>query len=221
MKSPVYLEVGAKRTFAGALDWPGWCRSGRDQASALQALLEYAPRYAAALRLARMRFQPPKDVSDLAVVESLKGDSTTDFGAPHCIPAADASPLDEAELRRLQNVLKACWRCLDHAAQAATGRTLRVGPRGGGRDLETIIDHVARAQRAYVSKLGWKQVKTAKSASAYQDQQDALKALAAAAHGELPARGPRGGLNWPPRYFVRRTAWHVLDHAWELEDRLE
>ncbi len=22
------------------------------------------------------------------------------------------------------------------------------------------------------------------------------------------------------RYFVRRTAWHVLDHLWEIEDRL-
>ena len=29
MPVETYLEVGAKRVFAGALDWPGWCRSAR------------------------------------------------------------------------------------------------------------------------------------------------------------------------------------------------
>jgi hypothetical protein len=24
---------------------------------------------------------------------------------------------------------------------------------------------------------------------------------------------------WSPRYAVRRAIWHVLDHAWEIEDR--
>ncbi len=42
----VYLEIGQKRTIAGALDWLGWCRSGRDEASALQALFEYVSRHA-------------------------------------------------------------------------------------------------------------------------------------------------------------------------------
>jgi hypothetical protein len=46
-------------------------------------------------------------------------------------------------------------------------------------------------------------------------------ALAAGARGELPERGPRGGARWTPRSFVRRVAWHVLDHAWEIEDRLQ
>ena len=47
-----------------------------------------------------------------------------------------------------------------------------------------------------------------------------LDALQAAVKGELPERGPRGGILWPPRYFIRRVAWHVLDHAWEIEDRV-
>jgi hypothetical protein len=41
----VYLEVGAKRTIAGALSWPGWYRVARDEAGALQTLVEYTPRY--------------------------------------------------------------------------------------------------------------------------------------------------------------------------------
>jgi hypothetical protein len=24
---------------------------------------------------------------------------------------------------------------------------------------------------------------------------------------------------WPLRYAARRIAWHVLDHAWEIEDK--
>jgi len=24
---------------------------------------------------------------------------------------------------------------------------------------------------------------------------------------------------WPARYAIRRIAWHVLDHAWEIEDK--
>ena len=95
MKIPVYLEVGSKRTFAGALDWPGWCRSGRDEASALQALVDYGPRYAAAIRSARLGFKAPADVSAFTVMERLNGDTTTDFGAPACIPDGDAAPVDE------------------------------------------------------------------------------------------------------------------------------
>jgi hypothetical protein len=44
-QTEVYLEVGQKKIFAGALDWPGWCRSGRDEEAALATLVEYAPRY--------------------------------------------------------------------------------------------------------------------------------------------------------------------------------
>jgi hypothetical protein len=46
-----------------------------------------------------------------------------------------------------------------------------------------------------------------------------LQTLERAAQGAMPPAGPRGGQRWPARYFVRRAAWHVLDHAWEIEDR--
>ena len=112
-KIDVYLEVGQKRTFAGALDWPGWCRSGRDEASALQALLDYGPRYGRVLRSARLGFQAPKDVSTFVVVERLKGNTTTDFGAPDRCPSSDSKPINSAELQRFQRLLKACWRTFD------------------------------------------------------------------------------------------------------------
>ena len=66
---PVYLEIGKKRTFAGAVDWPGWCRSARDDGSALQALFDCGSRYARVLRAARLGFRVPADASALVVVE--------------------------------------------------------------------------------------------------------------------------------------------------------
>src|SRR5512143_3542460 len=103
MSVAVCLEIGSKLTFAVALDWPGWSRSGKDQASALQALFEYAPRYAAALRSARLGFRLPPDTSAFVIAERLKGDTTTDFGAPGRVPGSDVRPVEEADLRRLQS----------------------------------------------------------------------------------------------------------------------
>jgi hypothetical protein len=223
MNIPVYLEIGSKRIFASARDWPGWSRAGHDEASALQALVDYAPRYAAAVRSSRLGFQASGDASLFKVLERLDGDTTTDFGAPGRIPAGDAQPVDEDELKRLQKILKACWHTFDAIVESARGKTLQTGPRGGGRNLDKIVSHVLDAQGGYASKLGWKPAPKSGVEGGDQDSEEKLKAalagLAAAAHGELPSHGPRGGLHWPPRYYVRRSAWHILDHAWEIEDR--
>jgi len=220
---PIYLETGQKRTFACALDWPGWSRSGRDEESAIQALLEYGPRYARALEGIRPAFKAPRDGSELVVTERLKGDATTDFGAPGRIPAADSQPVDASELRWLQKVLQACWTSFDGAVQAASGKALRLGPRGGGRDAARIIQHVLGAEEGYLVQLGRRFENRPEDPPGQQlepARRAILEALTAAARGEIPARGPRGGLRWPARYFVRREAWHVLDHAWEIEDRI-
>ncbi len=218
----VYLEEGAKRIFAGAVEWPGWCRSGRDADSALRALVEYGPRYAQIVRGADPSLRAPADVAGLKVVERLEGDASTDFGAPGVIPAADARPVDDAELARLQALLRACWAAFDVAVRDAAGVELRKGPRGGGRELEAIQSHVQDAERGYLARLAWKPGRD--SAPTPEEERErlrraALDAIAAAAHGEVPERGPRGGVIWPPRYFVRRAAWHVLDHVWEIAER--
>jgi len=31
----------------------------------------------------------------------------------------------------------------------------------------------------------------------------------------------QSGGSWPARYAARRIVWHVLDHAWEIEDKSE
>src|SRR5512144_2334259 len=114
-KIDVYLEIGTKRTFAGALDWPGWCRGGRDEASALQALCDYGSRYGHVVRTARLGFQAPAKESAFVVAERLEGNATTDFGAPGIAPANDAKPVDAAELQRFRKLLAACWESFDEA----------------------------------------------------------------------------------------------------------
>ena len=218
----VYLEVGGKKTFAGALEWPGWCRSGRDEESALQALLDYGPRYARVIQASKLGFQPPTDVSTLVVVERLKGNATTDFGAPGIAPSRDADPVSSEELADFEKVLKACWRTLDAIVKKANGKELRTGPRGGGRQLEGILEHVLGSDGGYLSAVGWKfKLDGDNLDQRLKGTREAiLHALKASARGEIPPQGPRGGLRWTARYFVRRLAWHTLDHAWEIEDRI-
>lgn len=218
----VFIEAGKKRVFASAIEWPGWCRSGRDEETALGALLDYGSRYAQALRRTDLGFQAPQNASALTVVERLEGTGTTDFGAPDIPPSGDDRPVSEADLKRFRELLQACWAAFDDSVQAASGVELRKGPRGGGRDLDKIVQHVQGADEAYLSKLGWKvDIKEADGPgeSMRLIRQGILDGLEAAAAGQIPERGPRGGAHWSPRYFVRRSAWHVLDHAWEIEDR--
>jgi hypothetical protein len=214
----VYLEVGSKRTFACAVDWPGWCRSGKNETAALENLLEYAGRYAAVLRSARLGFTAPTQLAQLRVVERLKGNATTDFGAPGIIPPADRASASSADCARFEKVVRAAWRALDAARKRATGKKLSRGPRGGGRELDAIIQHVADADRGYLSAVGWK---APPSGAAVTEIRDAmLEAIHASARGEIPARGPRGGERWPVRYYVRRVAWHTIAHGWEIERRM-
>jgi hypothetical protein len=219
----VYLEIASKRSFACAVDWPGWSRGGRSEEEALAALVAYGPRYGATLE-ASTPFTPPADVRDLDVVARVVGGSGTEFGVPGAITPLDERPVDDTELGRQRALLEAAWRAFDAATAAAATSVLRKGPRGGGRDLPKMVWHVLDAERAYLNSLGVRY-------AAPQDDDPAaamellraasLKALTARARG-TPLENPRGTKRpWPPRYFVRRSAWHALDHAWEIEDRAE
>ena len=219
----VYLEIGKKRTFACAVDWPGWSRSGRDESAALAALVAYNPRYAQVMRSAGFDFKLPEEVSSLSITDRLTGDATTDYGAPGCIPEFDREPLIAEAYDRSRRILQACWEHFDSAFGSAAGVPLRKGPRGGGRDLEAIARHVLEGDQGYLSRIAWKaeQTKGLQTDQAFElTRQAILAALDKAVHAGLPERGPRGGLIWPVRYFIRRAAWHVLDHAWEIEDRV-
>jgi hypothetical protein len=218
---PIYVEVGAKRTFATAVEWPGWSRGGRGEPEAVAALAAYGERYAAVVTPAGLKLVPPTDPTGFKVVKRVRGNATTDFGVPAIGIPSDGAPLPKAELERLERILVACWSALDRAAKSARGLELQKGPRGGGRDLDKIVEHVAGAEEMYIAKLGARAPKGARNRPLpLTDARDALLAALRAIALGLPVAEPsRVKSLWTPRYFVRRAAWHVLDHVWEIEDR--
>ncbi len=216
----VILEIGLKRIFACATDWPGWCRSARGEEAALTTLADYLPRYAPVARRAGLDL-PPAAADAFDVVERLPGTAGyTDFGAPGEIAAADHHPLSSEDAGRLAAIVTAAWETFDEVAAAAPAR-LRKGPRGGGRDRDQIIEHVLGAEAAFARKIGVRQRKPAiGDAGAIAALRTAIAAVLGRPTGDTApaAAGPLAG-GWPARYAARRIAWHALDHAWEIEDK--
>ena len=202
----VYLELGKKRVFACALDWPGWCRAGRTEEQALDALRGAAVRYVSVVDEAGLTLPPV----ELEVVERLPGSATTDFGAPGAIPERDSLPLEPAEAGRIASLVLAAWVIFVGVVVGAPTER-RKGPRGGGRDRDQIVEHVLGADTAYARQLGLRLPQPSLGDAA------AIGAFRAAILDALQA--PPDGARWPPRYAGRRIAWHALDHAWEIEDR--
>jgi hypothetical protein len=211
----VVLETTPRKAFATAIDWPGWSRAGKTPELAMEALVAYAPRYRDAIRSATG--QLPMDAANrFEVIEQLEGNATTAFGAPGVIAAADREPTDPAEAKRLADILAAAWATFDLTAKAAPA-TLRKGPRGGGRDTAKIVDHVNDADHAYAHEVG---IRIAPPRSGDTPGVDALRA-AMLDVVRSPSDGSPVSRKWTVRFLARRSAWHALDHAWEIEDRTE
>lgn len=211
----VVFEIGSKRTFASAIEWPGWCRAGKDQELALQALIDYAPRYAVVAKTAGVPFTVDRRKFD--DVDHVRGDATTDFGAPGAMFRLELQPMSKAEVERMCSLVEATWKVFDGVVKKAPA-SLRKGPRGGGRDRDKIVEHVLGAEAGYGSsfalKLKQPEVGDIKAIKALREAW--LEAFRTGADGKPRREGGRSA-----RYMARRIAWHTMDHAWEIEDRSE
>jgi hypothetical protein len=211
MATDIYLEQGAKRTFACALEWPGWCRSGAGEEGAIAALAACAPRYAPVA--VRAGHSLPADATSFEVVERIAGNATTDFGAPNLIPEWDREPLARAAAGRLADIVAASWAAFDEAAARAP-EELRKGPRGGGRNRDKVVEHVMGADSAYARKIGVRLRRPA------LDDRNGIRAFRDAMLAALRAQSDEvATYRWPVSHAARRIAWHALDHAWEIEDK--
>jgi hypothetical protein len=207
-------EVGAKKAFVWAIDWPGWCRAGKTVELAREALISYAPRYRAVTNIARLTLPTPDEEAP-RVVDRAKGGGGTDFGVPSEITKADRRRVTGAEAERLASLVEASWTLFDRVAAGAPAE-LRKGPRGGGRDRDKMIGHVIEADHAYAREIGLR-LKEPKfgDQAAIEAERNAVLALL-----RQPSDGsPLADRKWTQRYAARRIAWHALDHAWEMEDR--
>jgi hypothetical protein len=213
----VVLEVAPKRAFASALDWPGWSRGATTPDEAVTALLAYAPRYAKVAKRARVTFDPPSTTRGVEIVQRQTGGSGTEFGVPSSTASSEKDPISAAELRRLVALLEAAWATFDAAARRAEGVQLRLGPRGGGRQVPKMVEHVREAEAAYLHQIDARGPGSGAPMTALRAAiVDGLGRLARGEELPTPNKVQR---RWPPRYAIRRSAWHALDHAWEIEDR--
>ena len=209
------FEIGSKRTFASAIDWPGWCRAGKGQELALQALIDYAPRYEMVAKTAGVPFALGRWSFD--DVDHLRGDATTEFGAPGAMSKLELKPMSRAEVERMCSLVEATWKVFDSVVKKAPA-SLRKGPRGGGRDRDKIVEHVLGAETGYGSSfaLKLKQPELGDTRAIKALRAEWLEAFRAGADGKPRREGGRSA-----RYMARRIAWHAMDHAWEIEDRSE
>jgi hypothetical protein len=214
----VMIEIGpkGKKVAAVAPDWPGLERGGKTEDAAIERLLGYLPRYAPVAKLAGMEADFAA-VTSAEVVERYPGTGSTDFwGISFAFSDIDRQEVSRDELERELALMRAAWAFFDDV-RARVSAELRKGPRGGGRERDHVVRHVAGVEQDWGGGLGLPglppdgPVMTQEGLDAHRDAYvNAIRAFHA--EGKMAKK-------WPLRYLVRHTAYHTLDHAWEMEDR--
>jgi hypothetical protein len=212
----VILEVGKKRrVVAAAVDWPGLDRWGTSDDVALEKLTAYRPRYAEIAERAGLG-RAFAEAGGASVVERVPGSSSTDFwGIAHVPSRIEAEVLLRPDLERRLELLQACWAHFDDIARRVSGE-LRPGPRSAGRTHDQIVRHVLINEPEQFSRKV--EVRTPRDVVATTEglathRRAYLEAIRTWNADGKPAR------SWPIQFLIRRTAHHVMDHAWEMEDR--
>jgi len=212
----VILEIGKKRrVVAGAIDWPGLDRSGKSEEDALDKLSSYVPRYAVVAERARLKSEFSRG-REVEVIERVPGTSSTDFfGIAHVPSEFERTVVSEADLERRLDLLRACWAHFDEFATLVSAE-LRPGARGGGRSREEIVRHVYGSERH-----NWSPKVEVRTEPGVMLTPEGLATHRQRFLDAIRAYNVEGRLarKWPIQFLIRRTAQHVMDHAWEMEDR--
>lgn len=213
------IEHGTKdkRSVAFSLDWPGWSRGAKRGELALETLEAYRARYRPIAELAGMAGEFDA-AGPLEVVEDRIGTGSTDFWGISFSPSStEHGTMDEADLDRRLTLLQACWAFFDGVAARVSAEMAR-GPRGGGRDRDTIIRHVVRVESEdFAKQVG---LRIPEGAALTPDglrrhRETYLAAMRAYNAGQVTRRMR----SWTLPFLIRHSAFHTLDHAWEMEDK--
>ncbi len=215
----VTLEIGpkGKKVVAVAPDWPGLARGAATEEAAIERLLAYVPRYAAVARLAGMEGEFAT-ITAVDVVERYSGTGSTDFwGISFAFSSIDQQAMSNEALERELTLLRACWAFFDDVRMRVSAEMQR-GPRGGGRDRDQIVRHTFAAERDWATKLGiLTPPETMLTNKGLQTHREAYCQAIRDYYSQNKLAGKVA--KWPLRYLIRHTAFHTLDHAWEMEDK--
>jgi hypothetical protein len=212
----VALEIGprGKKVVAVAPDWPGLSRGAATEEAAFDRLRAYLPRYAPVAALAGMDAAPAASTA-MDIVERYPGTGSTDFwGISFAFSSIDLEAMSDDALERELALMRASWAFFD-AVRSRVSAEMRKGPRGGGRDRDRIVRHTLAAEVDWAKKLG---VRTPQETMLTDDGLTAHRDAYCAAIRALHSEG-RMARTWPLRFLIRHTAFHTLDHAWEMEDK--
>jgi hypothetical protein len=212
----VTLEIGpkGKKVAAVAPDWPGLERGAKTGEAAIERLQSYLPRYAQVAKLAGMDAEFAA-ITTLDIVEHYPGTGSTDFwGISFAFSSIDRQDLSSGELERELTLMQACWAFFDDVRLRVSAQ-MQKGPRGGGRDRDHIVRHTLRVEQEWAVKVG---VPTPQGAMLIDDCLQAHRDAYCIAIRAFHAQG-KLARTWPLRYLIRHTAYHTLDHAWEMEDK--
>ena len=206
-----------KRSVAFALDWPGWSRGAKTASLALDTLEASRERYRPVAALAGLAGDFDA-AGPLEVVEDKVGTGSVDFwGISFSPSSAEMGPMTEAELERGIALVRACWAFFDDVA-ARVSPEMRKGPRGGGRDRDRIIRHTIRTESEdFARQVGLRvpEYGAMEPGALGPYREDYVAAMRAYNAGEVTKRMR----SWTLPFLVRHTAFHALDHAWEMEDK--
>ena len=206
-----------KRSVAFGVDWPGWSRGAKDPGLAVETLEAYRERYRPVAVLAGMAREFDA-AGPLEIVEDHVGTGSTDFWGISYAPAAtEQEPMTEAEFDRGITLLRACWEFFDGVA-ARVSPEMRKGPRGGGRDRDRIIRHVIRNESEEFAKQVGLRIPEEGALTPdglLQHRTTYVDAMRAYNAGEVERRKR----SWTLPFLIRHSAYHNLDHAWEMEDK--
>jgi len=212
----VTLEIGAKgkKVAAVAPDWPGLERGAKTGEAALERLQAYLPRYAQVAQLAGMDGEFAA-ITTLEIVEHYPGTGSTDFwGISFAFSSIDRQDFSSAALERELTLMQACWAFFDDVHSRVSAQ-MQKGPRGGGRDRDHIVSHTLRVEQEWAEKVG---VFTPQGAMLLDEGLQAYRDAYCNAIRAFHAQG-KMARTWPLRYLIRHTAYHTLDHAWEMQDK--
>jgi hypothetical protein len=213
------IEHGTKdkRCVAFSLDWPGWSRGGKTPDLALETLESYRERYRPVTVLAGMEADFDA-AGQLEIVEDRVGTGSTDFwGISFSPSSSEQDPMAERDLERGITLLEAGWAFFDGVA-ARVSPEMRKGPRGGGRDRDRIISHTIRVESEdFAKQVGV--VIPENAALTPEGLRQHRVTYVAAMRAYNAGRVERRMRKWTLPFLIRHSAFHTLDHAWEMEDK--
>ena len=206
-----------KRSVTFTIDWPGWSRGARTAELALETLESYRERYRSIAGLAGMaREFDAAGRLDIVEENSVRGRPTS--GAS---PSRPPRPSRDRWARRSSSAGSPCSGPVGRSSTASGHGSRRRCVRALEAEDATgtiIIRHTIRTESEDFAKQVGLRIPEGAALTPdglRQHREAYVAAMRAYNVGEIKRRMR----SWTLPFLIRHSAFHTLDHAWEMEDK--